>query len=83
MDASRTEPVTSPRLTLGPQEVADQLGMSYSRAQSLMKANRIRCADLGAGTRRFLRTCQAWLDEFLESGPRPDSEVPPRPPRPR
>jgi excisionase family DNA binding protein len=52
-------------LTLTPEEVARRLGISRYQVCALMDRGRLRAADVGAGRRRFRRTSERWLAEFL------------------
>lgn len=60
-------PSSRPNLT--PQAVADRIGVSPEAVVHWMETGRLKSIDVGKATRRFRRTSETWLAEFLDGGP--------------
>lgn len=53
---------------LEPQEVADRLNISRPTADRLMDSGQLKSINIGSpGTRKYRRTTEAWLREFIAS----------------
>ncbi len=61
------------RPTLTPAAVADRLGVSRETVDHWLDRGRLRSIDVGTQKRRFRRTSESWLAEFLAGrGPEGD-----------
>jgi excisionase family DNA binding protein len=67
---SETDTADPPGL-IEPQDVANRLGVSLPVVYELMDSGKLRCVDISRnGRRKYRRTTEGWLAEFLTSGPR-------------
>ena len=58
---------------LGPRQVGERLGITYKQAFILLQRGGLRSVNLGAAGRRYYRTSEAWLAEWLAAGGIPAS----------